>query len=283
MAGLLEYTKNGQVTEPPLYRFMKGNVQSFLNSIPDPSKMTPEQQLSLGANVNPIMGLLGMTAYHGSPFLFDKFDIKKVGAGEGAQAYGHGMYFAENPNVAKSYARMLAGPEQTAAEYLKMYKTPESAISVLESDIKPNLTSEAKEFTQKAIDTLKSGKKLTGNMYRVDIPDEYIPKMLDWDKPFKEQNLSLFDYVDYIPPSQRDTLSKVTSDLKNSDVSVSSFYDTLSEALGSPQKASEALQKAGIPGIKYLDQDSRVAGGTRNYVVFDPDKVKILEKGLLSK
>ena len=59
MAGLLEYTKNGQVTEPPLYRFMRGNVQSFLNSIPDPSKMTPEEQLALGANVNPIMGLLG--------------------------------------------------------------------------------------------------------------------------------------------------------------------------------------------------------------------------------
>jgi tetrahydromethanopterin S-methyltransferase subunit F len=59
MAGLLEYTKNGQVTEPPLYRFMRGNVQSFLNSIPDPSKMTPEQQLAMGVNANPIMGLLG--------------------------------------------------------------------------------------------------------------------------------------------------------------------------------------------------------------------------------
>ena len=66
MAGLLEYTKNGQVTEPPLYRFMRGNVQSFLNSIPDPSKMTPEQQLAMGLNANPIMGLLGTTAYHGT-------------------------------------------------------------------------------------------------------------------------------------------------------------------------------------------------------------------------
>jgi hypothetical protein len=62
MAGLLEYTKNGQVTEPPLYRFMRGNVQSFLNSIPDPSKMTPEEQLNLGLNANPVMGLLGTVA-----------------------------------------------------------------------------------------------------------------------------------------------------------------------------------------------------------------------------
>ena len=57
MAGLLEYTKNGQVTEPPLYRFMRGNVQSFLNSIPDPSGLTREEQLNLGLNVNPMLAL----------------------------------------------------------------------------------------------------------------------------------------------------------------------------------------------------------------------------------
>jgi hypothetical protein len=62
MAGLLEYTKNGQVTEPPLYRFMRGNVQSFLNSIPNPSGLTKEEQLNLAANVNPMMGLIGALA-----------------------------------------------------------------------------------------------------------------------------------------------------------------------------------------------------------------------------
>lgn len=66
MAGLLEYTKNGQVTEPPLYRFMKGNVQSFLNSIPDPSGLTREEQLNLAANVTPTMGLLGTFIGKGS-------------------------------------------------------------------------------------------------------------------------------------------------------------------------------------------------------------------------
>ena len=66
MAGLLEYTKNGQVTEPPLYRFMRGNVQSFLNSIPDPSGLTKEEQLNLAANVTPTMGLLGTFIGKGS-------------------------------------------------------------------------------------------------------------------------------------------------------------------------------------------------------------------------
>jgi hypothetical protein len=66
MAGLLEYTKNGQVTEPPLYRFMKGNVQSFLNSIPDPSGLTKEEQLNMAANMNPTTGLLGTFIGKGS-------------------------------------------------------------------------------------------------------------------------------------------------------------------------------------------------------------------------
>ena len=36
----------------------------------------------------------GFTAYHGSPHAFDQFDLSKIGTGEGAQAYGHGMYLA---------------------------------------------------------------------------------------------------------------------------------------------------------------------------------------------
>lgn len=54
------------------------------------------------------MGLLGaIKAYHGSPHKFDKFDMSKIGTGEGAQAYGHGLYFAESPEVAKTYASPL--------------------------------------------------------------------------------------------------------------------------------------------------------------------------------
>lgn len=50
----------------------------------------------------------GITAWHGSPHDFDKFDISKIGTGEGAQAYGHGLYFAESPGVAKSYRDALS-------------------------------------------------------------------------------------------------------------------------------------------------------------------------------
>ena len=42
-------------------------------------------------------------AYHGTPHEVDKFSSSNIGTGEGQQAYGHGLYFAENPEVSKSY------------------------------------------------------------------------------------------------------------------------------------------------------------------------------------
>ena len=50
----------------------------------------------------------GFKAYHGSPHDFDKFSLDKIGTGEGAQAYGHGLYFAENEGIARSYRDALS-------------------------------------------------------------------------------------------------------------------------------------------------------------------------------
>ena len=44
-------------------------------------------------------------AYHGSPYDFEKFMLEFMGSGEGAQAYGHGLYFAEEPDVARGYRK----------------------------------------------------------------------------------------------------------------------------------------------------------------------------------
>jgi hypothetical protein len=52
----------------------------------------------------------GIIAYHGSPHSFDRFDMSKIGTGEGAQAYGHGLYFAGNEDVARSYRDTLSPP-----------------------------------------------------------------------------------------------------------------------------------------------------------------------------
>jgi hypothetical protein len=50
-------------------------------------------------------------AYHGTPHNFDRFDASKIGSGEGAQAYGYGMYFAGAEPTAESYRKALSGAE----------------------------------------------------------------------------------------------------------------------------------------------------------------------------
>lgn len=60
----------------------------------------------------PIIGAI--KASHGSPHAFTKFDFSKIGTGEGAQAYGHGGYFAQgfDSPVANMYADALGSKNQ---------------------------------------------------------------------------------------------------------------------------------------------------------------------------
>lgn len=99
---------------------------------------------------------MGVRAYHGSPHDFDKFDLSKIGTGEGAQAYGHGLYFAENPKVAESYKK----------EYV-----PNTTLAGRFGFAPAKIPNEANP----------------GKFYEVNInadPDHF----LDWDKPLSEHS-----------------------------------------------------------------------------------------------
>ena len=48
-------------------------------------------------------------AYHGSPYDFDRFDLNKIGSGEGAQAFGHGLYFTDSEDIAEGYRKNTRG------------------------------------------------------------------------------------------------------------------------------------------------------------------------------
>ena len=182
-----------------------------------------------------LAGLLGLTAFHGSPYRFSKFDASKIGAGEGSQWYGHGLYFAESPDVAK------------------VYKS------------KPN-------------DQIKGG-----SFYTVDIPDQMIGRMLDWDKPLES---GIIENLRNVKIPNRELKKANATDMDDLIYMASNetgdwWYDFLSNALGSDKKASQALSKAGIPGIKYFDAKSRDVGeGTRNFVVFPGNEslIRILER-----
>ena len=51
--------------------------------------------------------VLNQTAYHGTPYDFDKFTLDHIGAGEGAQAHGWGLYFALDKKTAEGYKNKL--------------------------------------------------------------------------------------------------------------------------------------------------------------------------------
>jgi hypothetical protein len=159
----------------------------------------------------------GITAYHGSPYDFDRFDISKIGTGEGAQAYGHGLYFAENEGVAREYREGLSRnapfvrelvidgrklttgtPEYIAADLAKIAARYKDDIikdyGSLSKWVKSDLAARGRQDAAKIlrmfnkIDGASVGEKnLAGRMYQVRInanPADF----LDYDAPLSGQS-----------------------------------------------------------------------------------------------
>jgi len=123
-----------------------------------------------------------------------------------------------------------------------------------------------------------------GAFYHVDLPDPMIEKMLHWDKPLSQQPKSVqsaisnllkknFEQAKISDPSWGD-LGKPFDPLSMTGEEVmGNLYSLFGRESANPMRgsaaASEALRKAGIPGVQYFDATSRRAGkGTRNFVIF---------------
>ena len=228
---------------------------------------------------------LELDVYHGTPHRFPateanplgEFDASKIGTGEGAQAYGHGIYYAESPDVAKSYKPRDPKAE---AKLLNLYKQAEArqnydAMEVLEGAMLHRTASELREQypNQKALVNRigKINEKAAGALYKADLPDEMIDRMLDWDASIKSQ-----------PENVRQAVEPF---MNKYGVARTADIGTLISAMEREMPSSmvsEKLRDAGIPGIKYLDAGSRGQGGsgTRNFVVFpgEEKRVRILER-----
>lgn len=76
--------------------------------------------LGLASAAVPFLGYGAVRAYHGSPHDFDKFSMDRIGTGEGAQAYGHGLYFAENEAIAKTYRDALSAARNLGVPKTRM-------------------------------------------------------------------------------------------------------------------------------------------------------------------
>jgi hypothetical protein len=233
-------------------------------------------------------GILPLDVYHGTPHTLPptarnplgEFDASKIGTGEGAQAYGYGIYTAENPSVAKSYKDQLSPRDIT--------KKNESQVEDWSSWAASN--SDSSDDALKKIETLviqsknnspvpkgfsdwdefekfvkqETSKRFGGNLYKIDLPDEKIAKMLDWDAPLKDQTPEIQALAKQYGLTDADHLGG----------------DLLVAMNAKRAAGANAMREAGIPGVKYLDEQSRNAGGTRNFVVFPGEEksMTILER-----
>ena len=298
----------------------------------------------------PVMAELDV--YHGTPHRFEpteanplgEFDASKIGTGEGAQAYGHGIYFAENPRVAGEYQKMegsvLQSPVRTFKGQELQAGSPQYHAATLVDGMglnkarkevaswiataDPRMTREAEGWKQ-TLDTLNAatGKAdfktmaSKGSLYKADLPDEMIDRMLDWDKPLSEQRelaTPILKELGYLRPNDNGprqfaeavkALSLEHGGFGESGATGMGLFNAIYKGLqqGKPKAinlakrmnlgeqgmfmeasplASEVMKRMGIPGIKYADAGSRGQGGsgTRNFVVFpgEEKKVRILER-----
>ena len=263
-----------------------------------------------------MMGVSPLTVYHGTPHRFSKFDSSKIGTGEGAQMYGRGLYFAEAPEVAESYARNLANRDLANQGRLNAHANAQRLANLAgdpkyaADDVRFVLSNEPnhpqKRLLQDTLMFLESGDfakplQTKGLLYTVDLPDEKIAQMLDWDKPLSQQSDVVKRAIlgrEIVDPKL--LYKKADEYLKKGDATSADFvkrqafalendlkrtgegwYQTLAsqqmpstgDVKSNMQKgsaaAAQALRDAGIPGIRYLDEGSRAAGkGTSNFVVF---------------
>jgi hypothetical protein len=290
-----------------------GNMALGGAAAPRPANALASNSLRQVAANNALSQPKGIRAYHGSPHDFDKFDLSKIGTGEGAQAFGHGLYFAENENVANAYRRALAGADDgghtnaleafiaNGNDRLKaLAYAREKAKTGLMPDL-PTINAISKANWEKSVALLENENyRPLGRTYEVSInadPDDF----LDWDKPLSQQSEkvrgllaptqekiarereALRPSLDKVEPAYKqhaiDSLNQQIAAIRNGDETVGTFLSDRSWGRGKNEETTKMLRDLGIPGIKYLDQGSRSAGeGSRNYVVFDDNLIEILRK-----
>lgn len=253
-----------------------GKIADALRGGPAGQKLTE----AVAAAYNPA----GITVWHGSPHRFTKFDSSKIGTGEGAQAYGHGLYVAESPEVARGYRDKLAvgndyvdgqlldssNPRHFLAKALSEASgRKDEALEFLQDMAKPGGAKSVRESAVRAIELLRSGElpkvqhiKPEGALYKIDLPDEHVARMLDWDRRLSEQgNPALQQWFN----SQK----TYPGGYAYNEHTGETLYKALRGRGLSADQASAQLREAGIPGIRYLDGGSRGQGkGTSNFVVF---------------
>lgn len=246
------------------------------------------------AYVAPVEPDYPIRAYHGSPHSFDRFSLDKIGTGEGAQAYGHGLYFAENENVARSYRDQLSN---WTADGKGLGKKLSMDLGAFGGDLDALMASRMEQLAnwtaqdpnhfitrdlQRDVAELEALKAKTlgssGSMYEVGINADP-STFLDWDRPLSEQP-AIAERLGVDPSANArraaEIRAAVADDMRMSGRSEPDSIDLdrirLAEEMDAldatgnassyaprSQEQLEEMLARGISGIRYLDGSSRSA------------------------
>lgn len=259
---------------------------------------------------------LAMEAYHGTPHDFEKFDISKIGTGEGFQAFGHGLYFTSRKDIAQHYRDALAKfdptydgvPIRTLIDEGKVSSDITVELNHLSSLIKGSgaeyATKLYNDHIRNTTDNLEHWKgrveriKSTGGDTKiaesmVGLYQRRLETLKGIDpKKFGADNGKVFK-VDLAPTDdellhwdkpvaeQPENIRKIIQDFvtKGSTISPDAWLKSVKK--NSSPSTTDLLKKLGIRGIKYLDGFSRRGSEDEpnyNFVIFDDKDVTILQK-----
>lgn len=241
--------------------------------------------------------------WHGSPHKFDTFSSKNIGTGEGAQAFGHGLYFTSERGIAEHYAGKLGKDvldivsetnpvDQHGLKYSDVIKNvvamhkPTDKGELLQAidDMRFQEWFSDKEanslidWAQKAKIDIGSDK----NIYKVTLfPNRSNEVWLDWDKPYsKDIGEKIARQLEIEKPRE---WWQWAGNFRRGATNGNSAYKDLAQKFGSEKEASLFLKRAGIDGIRYPVGTLSGGGKGTNYVVFDESAVTIDEVSSILK
>lgn len=246
-------------------------------------------------------------AYHGSPYTFDHFDLGAIGTGEGNQAHGWGLYFAQDKKIAENYKDILGANSGEVITGKTKYKInedgnwyDENTGNIIE-DINPlsmALTevletgngNKAVEGLQKFIKS-KEGKTAQAVISQVKRAKEAIRLLkengffgheqktaFEVEIPEDNEMLDEFKNINKQPRKVQTAIRKAWREIGYNPsalhyMSGREFYKQLASELGGEKAASEKLNSLGVKGITY---DGLVDG--KCFVVFDDKAIQIINR-----
>jgi hypothetical protein len=210
-------------------------------------------------------------------FPLGRMRTDKINTGEGAQAYGHGLYVAEAEPVALWYRQRLANVDTSEAEKIGLPPSQWNTFKMFARQTDPSQPeAAARDFaswtgtplTPDLVKAYENTFKKSGKMYEVNI-DADPNQFLDWDKRLSEQPeiASLLGYSD---------AARIAADKAKLygqfSAPKSMTYDDLFGPLSAQEKAAaEQLTVMPEPWGEMLGKDAWFRASKRRYAVQGPD------------